>query len=457
MEVKIISTQIVKPSSPTPSHLRELMFSFLDQKNCSLTVPAVLFYRALPDEATPLDIARLRTGLSETLTCFYPLAGRYKTWGTIICNDEGVPFIEAHVNCPISALISSPTSSNVDFLSFYPPGENLQKSGIHLAIQVNVFTCGGFAIGWYHTHKVTDGVSVSTFFQHWAALVTQRYKDASQTKPDFRSGAISFSPLPEEDKPMTPEQNETEEKKETNNSFFSNRIEVRSFVFKNEAVTELKAKSVSDHVTNPSRFEAVSGFIWKQILLASPKEGRSMLSIVVDIRPRTDPPMPNGSIGNLVETAFVRAQKRAELPEFVSEIRGSITKIKELASEYQSENRGEAREKHWKGFINNFIECKGKDVYILTSWCKSAGYSNVDFGFGKPIWIVPLDDKFKPSNNLRNTIVLTEVSDLNGDGFEAWLFMEEEVIKFLESNSEFLAFASPNFGRKCDSDTDDMC
>ncbi|KAL9244437.1 hypothetical protein vseg_018212 [Gypsophila vaccaria] len=439
MEVIIVSSETIKPSSPTPSHLQKMTLSFIDQQTAPLTVPALLFYRAPPSGAAPLDIARLKTALSETLTSFYPLAGRYNTWGTTQCNDEGVPFVESRVSCPISDVIFSPTSWNVDLLSLYPPGENLQRSGIHLAIQVNVFACGGFAIGWYHTHKVTDGVSTATFFRHWAALVTERYNDAALSKPDFDSCVTFFPPLIGEDKPVTPESNEAK-----NNPFFSSRNVVRSFVFKNEAIAKLKGNSVSEQLPNPSRFEAVSGFLWKQMLLAD-HEGQSMLSAVVDIRPRTDPPMPKTSIGNLLETAFVKAKKQATLPELVSEIHVAITKMKEIVAKYQTQDIKEAKEKHWQNFINTFIECKGKDVYILTSWCKSAGYNDVDFGFGGPVWTVPVDNKAKTSNNLRNTIVLTEFNGSDENGFEAWLFLDEERMKFLECSQEFLAYAFPSF------------
>ncbi|KAH9605476.1 hypothetical protein KSS87_006091, partial [Heliosperma pusillum] len=232
----------------------------------------------------------------------------------------------------------------------------------------------------------------------------------------------------------------------SNNAFFEKRNVVRSFVLNNESVTKLKAKSVSNEVTNPTRFEAIAGFLWEQILSgSSTKEGKSMLSVVVDLRPRTDTPLPKESIGNLLETAFVRAEMRAKLPELVAEIHGSISTVKDLAVEYQGDKRVEAKEKHWQSFISTFIEYKGKDVYILSSWCKSAGFGDVDFGFGKPVWVVPVDNVVKTSNNLRNTIVLTEYNDSDGDGFEAWLFLEEERIKYLESNVDFLAFATPKF------------
>ncbi|XP_074310162.1 stemmadenine O-acetyltransferase-like [Silene latifolia] len=435
MEVEIISREYIKPSSPTPSHLRNLTLSFLDQKFAPFIIPVLLFYE-VSEGSIPLDMSRLKICLSETLTTFYPLAGRYQTWGTILCNDEGIPFVEAQVNCPLSDVLSSISSSTINLISFYPPNkDDLIASRVQLAIQVNVFTCGGFAIGWYHTHKVTDNISAATFFRHWAALVTHRCEDTAQAQPDFNAGVTAFPPVPEQDqKPVTPALKNNKPEKQ---------VLVRSFLFKKQAVTELKAKSISDRVPNPTRFESVSGFLWKQLLLASRKVDRSVFSLTIDLRTRSDPPLPNVSMGNLIEIAWATVEKQAELPELVAEIHETISKMKDIVSEYRGEKREAARETYRQNFMEAIFECKGKNVYGLTSWCNAAGFGDVDFGFGKPKWIVPIDgilDKI-----LRNAIVLTDYTDEDGDGFEAWMFFEEESIKFLETSDEFLAFASPNF------------
>ncbi|KAL9235157.1 hypothetical protein vseg_009944 [Gypsophila vaccaria] len=462
IEVKIISTEIIKPTSPTPSHLRKLALSLLDQKYAALVVPVLLFYGPPQEPAQAIDIDRFKTCLSQTLTAFYPLAGRVESQGTILCNDEGVPFTEAHVNCTLENVLDSLSSYKKDLVSFYPPRAGLIEEGLQVSIQVNVFKCGGFCIGWYHTHKVTDGTSVGTFFRYWAALVAEQH--AAQYLADFNSAVRVFPPVPvavpppQEEKPVTPELNpekqdseQTEEKKEEKKpsskwSFLSQtRIGVRSFLIGNEAVEKLKAKSISHQVTNPSRFEAVAGFLWKSVMLNSTKEGRSALNVAVDLRPRVDPPLPVGAMGNLFETALVQSEKNADLHELVAQIRESISKMKDLAMEYQGEKREEAKDGHWKKFINAVIECKGKDLYVITPWCKSAGFGDVDFGFGNPRRVVPVDDV--DNHNQRNMIILTEFggSDGDGDGFEAWMFLEEACIKFMESNSEFVAFATPNF------------
>ncbi|KAL9230310.1 hypothetical protein vseg_005680 [Gypsophila vaccaria] len=453
MEVKIISSEIIKPSCPTPSHLRKLTLSLLDQKYAATVVAVMLFYGPPQGEALEIDIGRFKTCLSQTLTAFYPLAGRVESVGSILCNDEGVPFIEARVNCTLETLLDSLLSYNKNLASFYPPRAGLLEEGVQLSIQVNVFKCGGFCIGWYHTHKVTDGTSMGTFFRYWAALVAQRVtaEHAAQDLADFSSAVRVFPPVPvrqpqEDNKPVTPELNREKEKqgkKEEPKEWSSllTRTGVRSFLIKNEAVEKLKAKSISDQVLNPSRFEAVAGFIWKSILLNSTKEGRSALSVAVDFRPRVDPPLPVGAMGNIFGSALVQSENTADLHELVARIRESVSKTKDLVIEYQGEKREEAKDGHRKKFIDVVIESMAKDVYIITAWCKSAGFRDVDFGFGNPKWVVPMDE----FQNQRNMIILTEFGGPDGDGFEAWMFLEEDCIKFLESNSEFLAFATPNF------------
>ncbi|KAK9732775.1 hypothetical protein RND81_04G021000 [Saponaria officinalis] len=454
MEVKIISSETIKPSSPTPSHLRKYTLSLLDQKYTPIVVPAILFYER-PQGVAPLDMDRLRTCLSQTLTAFYPLAGRAESRDVIICNDEGIPFVEAHVDCELSSVVKSLSSLGSDLRSFYPPRDGLLEGGIQFAIQMNVFSCGGFAFAWYCTHNVTDGTSTANFFRYWTALYAQRSEYAVQDLMDFNSVVTAFPPVPprvpQEEKPVTtelkPEKQEGQEKEEKKKSSFNfsfqSHIVARSFLIKSKAVAELKAKSVSEEVPYPSRFEAVSAFLWKSIVSSSTTEGKTMINMPVNLRPRVDPPLPLDSVGNIFENALVQSEKKAELHEFVARIRGSISKMKDFATEYQGEKREEAKDAHWKRFIKAVIECKGKDAYVISPWYKSSGFTDIDFGFGTPIRVVPMDDVV--NHNQRNTIMLMEFVDSDGDGFEAWMFLEEECIKFLESNPEFLAFASPNF------------
>ncbi|KAM5565285.1 hypothetical protein ABKV19_019355 [Rosa sericea] len=104
MVVKIISKECIKPSSPTPQHLKTHKLSLLDQFIPSIYVPMILFYPIHPNPTASANSANtsqrsklLKQSLSETLTSFYPLAGRIRDNLSIDCNDEGASYTEAEV------------------------------------------------------------------------------------------------------------------------------------------------------------------------------------------------------------------------------------------------------------------------------------------------------------------------------------------------------------------------
>jgi shikimate O-hydroxycinnamoyltransferase len=102
LEVDIISKENIKPSFPTPSHLQTYKLSLLDQLIPSPYASIILFYPNNDhcDDLSniPKRLELLKKSLSETLTQFYPLAGKIKGDLYIECNDEGVCFAEAHVS-----------------------------------------------------------------------------------------------------------------------------------------------------------------------------------------------------------------------------------------------------------------------------------------------------------------------------------------------------------------------
>ncbi|KAJ9709679.1 hypothetical protein PVL29_001250 [Vitis rotundifolia] len=86
IKVEVISRDTIKPSSPTPAHLRHFQLSFLDQTLTPTLMPIILFY--------PMD-GDVKKTLSKTLIQFYPLAGRVEDNLFIDCSDQGIPYLEA--------------------------------------------------------------------------------------------------------------------------------------------------------------------------------------------------------------------------------------------------------------------------------------------------------------------------------------------------------------------------
>ena len=73
MEISnIISIEKIKPSSPTPLHLRVYNISLLDRIMDAIYIPVVLYY--LGNDCSD-KIQHLKESLSRTLITFYPFAG----------------------------------------------------------------------------------------------------------------------------------------------------------------------------------------------------------------------------------------------------------------------------------------------------------------------------------------------------------------------------------------------
>lgn len=74
MKVDVISREIVKPSHPTPSHLKTHKLSFLDQFALRVYIPLLLYYTGgdkenIIDTNTRLNV--IKKSLAETLTKYY--------------------------------------------------------------------------------------------------------------------------------------------------------------------------------------------------------------------------------------------------------------------------------------------------------------------------------------------------------------------------------------------------
>ncbi|KAL9242739.1 hypothetical protein vseg_016709 [Gypsophila vaccaria] len=204
LNVQVISNDTVKPSRPTPLDRKTKTLSFLDESFRAIHVPTLLFYTGNESTKTSpnVTINNLKSSLSETLTKFYPLAGRFENDYIVSCNDVGIPFLTARVDCQLIDFLNSP--HKLDALRELHPPRDIMSFGqrpisevVPLAFQVNFFTCGGVAIGCYTIHKLIDATSLSIFLNYWAALASER-PDEDLVEPDFDTIIRVFPPLSEE-------------------------------------------------------------------------------------------------------------------------------------------------------------------------------------------------------------------------------------------------------------------
>jgi len=205
LDVQTISKQIIKPSSSTPQHLHTIQLSSLDQAAPQIYTHIILFYS--PNTVTNSIPHKLKTSLSQTLTHFYPLAGRIKLSSSntlhVECNDEGIEFVESQTEADISSFLLDPPIDQFDKLLPIKATEFRWAEDPLLAVQLSVFSCKGLALGISVSHLIADGVSIALFLNCWADIAqgndlirskTPRFDAAEVFPPQSK---LANRPLPE--------------------------------------------------------------------------------------------------------------------------------------------------------------------------------------------------------------------------------------------------------------------
>ncbi|PKI55125.1 hypothetical protein CRG98_024416 [Punica granatum] len=447
MEVKIISEELIKPSSSTPQHLRTFKLSLLGQLVLEPYVAATLFYSSNSKEGSCLDVRvkidLLKKSLSQTLSRFYPLAGKIRDDFTVECDDGGARFVEVNVNMSLSQFLTDPDLIMLNkFLPCEYAAKNSPDDVTHAAnFQVNVFQCGGMAISLCNPHKLHDGAFLSALLKEWAAAARGggSGKGGTATAGDLMAPAEVF---PVKDLWLRDLSVAT-----LGCTYKKGRCVTQRFLFSGPAIEALKARGTGPTMKKPTRVEAVSGFLWKCAMAASKRKSNglrrpSVFLHFVGIHRKTDPALSEFSLGNLLWVAAAQCKNTDSdctddmLPLLVAEMRRAISKID---SDFVSGLRND------KNLISSSLEelrglgSDGEvDCFGCSSWCNFGAY-NVNFGWGRPVWVGNIGFN---TPMFQNFIFL--FSTRLGNGIEAWVTLGEEVMDLLQEDPELRSFATVN-------------
>ncbi|KAK4589123.1 hypothetical protein RGQ29_019921 [Quercus rubra] len=352
MDVEIISKEIIKPSSPTPHHLRKFKLSFLDQLPPLFHFPIIWFY----------DNKKFNT---------YEFS--------INCNDKGVDYIQAQVLCKLSQAIRNPNGDDlIQFLPFEPDNScNDFGKEVLLAVQYNIFECGGVAI------------AVFNFVNAWAGTC----RGESEAISPIFDAHIHFPPR--DITGFMP--NEAYISKE--------KIVTRRSVFNKSSIAALRREASTafgpeDSVA--SRVEVVSAFIWMRFMVMARTRATKPKQVIavhaVNLRERMVPQLPVHSFGNL-------ARMEKDYHFLVSQLRNTILEINAK-------------------YLKKLQDGPVGDLFPVYE---------VDFGMGKPSWVCC------PGICCKNAVVMMSTKD--GDGIETWVTMKEEDMAMFENDQELLSYA----------------
>ncbi|KDP35045.1 hypothetical protein JCGZ_11206 [Jatropha curcas] len=383
----------------------------------------------------------LQQSLSETLSQFYPLAGEVKDIFSIDCNDEGVCYVEATTNIPLSQYLAQPDLTSLHKLvpNAIPNYELPSGSPVAL-IQETTFACGGFTISICISHMVCDAYGCNLFLKNWAAITCK--SPAKTPLLDGESIFPQYTAFPREVSSLN-----------IYAPFFKQGKNItKRIVFNESAIADLKAKAILNGINNPTRVEVVSAVIGNR-LLASLKNKTGIdkqlaVNYTVNLRRKGQPPLPECLLGNFIRNVGVVFTAKENSIELVNQVREATKKVNnDFLNKIKSAGGGE------DGFLKCYDAVKEigdllftgsvfgseMELGVCSSFCNFGIYDN-DFGWGKPIWAAFTAPYMNISDRpYINTIILTDTSN---KGVEAWVLIGQDEFDILEKDTELLQYAS---------------
>ncbi|KAJ1392447.1 Transferase [Sesbania bispinosa] len=431
--MELISKELIKPSTPTPHKIHTL--SFIDHIVAPNYVPVIYFYPNKAYDHQGSKISNLKKSLSKVLSIYYPFAGRFKDQVSIDCNDQGVSFLVTRIKTNLSEILHNPTETELNPL--FPdelPWRDMESNATIVAIQINCFNCGGMAMSVCMSHKMGDASTLFNFINDWARM-NQNPNEEKTELPFFDAGDSLF---PQSDLPVFPQV-----------LFVKQNTICKRFVFEGSKIESLKAIVTSKKVENPTRVEVVMALIYKRVVSALGLDNNTPLRIAANLRRRMVPPLPEKSVGNWVLSFPVSGEKTGE-----TELNELVTKTREGLSEFCDKtvkNFGDfsfvceflkkvtslpkPKEVTASNDCNKNQQVMKQSLIFFASWCRLPAYE-VDFGWGKPIWVTSI------GSPVRNSVVLMDTK--SGNGIEALVNMEEQDLGIFECDVELLQYASLN-------------
>ncbi|KAK6122615.1 hypothetical protein DH2020_043639 [Rehmannia glutinosa] len=423
--------------------IETIFLSNIDQA-VTFPVETVFFYEVPPNRpyASTADIAgNVKKAVEEVLLIpYYFMAGRLNFNDEtkrleLVCNNAGALFVSAKSRFSLKDL-GSLSHPNPTFHRFvHRPGLykslaetavfTIQASCSHFLVNVTMFECGGFAIGFMTNHAILDGKSASEMFHNLASICrgqglktkhinNDRTCIKARTPPQIHFPHNEYLKL---SKTTSLASSFTSQNRTSPSPLiFSDKYTHNLFTFTSQMLTLLKSKAI----IKCSTFEAILAHIWRARTKANfydYDDRESTVLFAVDVRDKMSPPLTRSFVGNAVITAFASAKAR-DLIE------------KPLSFGVEMVRKG--RERVTSDYIKSVIDwlevykgvpktCDG--AFYVSAWWKLA-FGEVDFGFGRPKHAGPI-----VSGNDEFVLFLSDGIDCEGKGFggiNVWMGLEKE-------------------------------
>ncbi|KAK6274089.1 hypothetical protein POUND7_011172 [Theobroma cacao] len=394
MEITVKGSSLVRPAKETPKESHWV--SNLDMVATPYYVPLVYFYK--PNGSSGFFKGQvLKEALSKTLVPFYPMAGRLGSDENgrfeIICNAEGVLWVEAETTCAVDDLGNFAPSLKLRQL--VPTVDYSKDTFSHplFMAQVTAFKCGAVSLGIGIHHTLVDGTAFLHFINSWSEIarglplirvapLVDRTLLRARVQPTPRFHHAEYDPPP----PLN-----------TSMSIFNSHPKpkpssVSVFKITLNQLNTLKAMSFkNENSTKYSTYTILAAHIWRCACKARGllDDQPTKLYVPTNGRPRLHPPLPSAYLGNVTFMASsISLSGNLQSEPFMNTIERIHGTLKRVDNEYL---------RSALDYLEKLPDVTTARREAHTAQCPNLSIINwmrlpvhdANFGWGRPIYMGP--------------------------------------------------------------------
>ncbi|WOL08262.1 hypothetical protein Cni_G17014 [Canna indica] len=393
--VVVLKTASIFPSKPAPVR-QSLPLSHLDS-DLIFDIPfsTLRLYASSPSTADPADVIAM--ALPAALDFYHPLAASLQRCPSGIRLEVGptpvgVFFIRAASPLTLAEVWAQRDSPLLRGLvpSVLPDHRAL----VHpVALQVTTLACGGFALGMYVQHALCDGAGATQFLSTVAGFargagpptVVPIWERADLLGPRTPAKVeVPFRDVLGFDSEVASSGPYAVANARTDGPF------IREFFDVNEArLNGFRNKLAEEAAMSFTTFQALSAFIWRARIEASEYSNDEVVKLVysMNIGKLLKPALPAGYWGNVCVPVYVQLTVGELLKQPLWKTAKLIKMSKDNVTDEYVRSYIDFQELHYADGIT-----AGTRVSAFTDW-RHLGHSNIDFGWGGPVNVMPLSWK----------------------------------------------------------------